>query len=195
MTDTPQRPTEFYHGSKTEIRSDYLQPQRAFNSVQDKLCFGAFVTSDLDQAKFFAINSCISGNGHSLQKDNRIYLERLSPHIQTHFHVYTVHETKENPFIHDRGSEYYSTKPIRITSARNFDTAKEIQQLGYEICVLDVPLKSKANLRSGNNFDVQAEMAKAVKEGKYHLVNIDEIIEKQSKNVFYRIFRNFLQND
>ena len=129
MTGTLQQNGQtFYHGSKIEIRGGYIRPNRAFNSVQDKMCVGAFVTSDLDHAKFFAINSCLSGNGHTRQEGKKLYLERLSPHIKTRFHVYSLSQTSDNPFIHDTGTEYYALKPIKIIGTQIFDTAEEIKK-------------------------------------------------------------------
>ena len=182
----------FYHGSKVEIRGGYLRPNRAFNSVQDRMCSGAFVTSDLDQAKFFAINTCLSGNGHTRRDGKKIYLERLSPRIKTQFHVYSVNETRDNPFIHDTGTEYYALKPIEIIGEQTFSTAEEIKKLGYEVYVLNEPLKSTANTQAGNNFDVQAEMASAIDKGAYHQIDVESVIQQQqSQNAFHRIFSLF----
>ena len=184
----------FYHGSKAEIRGGYLRPNRAFNSAQDRICLGAFVTSDLDQAKFFAINGCLSGNGHTRQEGKKLYLERLSPHIKTQFHVYSLTETKDNPFIHDTGTEYYALKPIKIIGVQTFNMAEEIKKLGFEVYVLDQPLKSVTNTRAGNNFDVQAEMETAIKKGLYHRINVDSEIQRQkSQGMFHRILNNFFQ--
>ena len=195
MTDSFQVATKkYYHGSGTEILGGVVQPNVAFNSVQDRTCRAAFVTSDKDQAEFFAINHCISGNGHIRQDGKRVYLERLSPNIKNQFYVYTVSETKENPFIHDQGTEYYATKPIQIAEAEKFGTLNEIRRLGYEIYVLNEPLKNKMNKTLDNNFDVQAEMTKAIKEKKYHPVNIEEEMRRQSRNVFGRMLGRILQN-
>ena len=195
MTDTIQHDGQtFYHGSKAEIRGGYLRPSKAFNSVQDRMCLGAFVTSDLDHAKFFAINSCLSGNGHTKQEGKKIYLERLSPNIKTLFHVYSVNETKDNPFIHDTGTEYYAQKPIKIVGEQIFDTAAEIKKLGYEVYVLNAPLKSSTNTQAGNNFDVQAEMAAAINNGAFHRIDVDSVIQQQqSRSMFHKIFSNLLQ--
>ena len=73
----------FYHGSKIEIRGGYLRPNRAFNSAQDRICSGVFVTSDLEQAKFFAINACLSGNGHTRQEGKK-YIWKGYPPISKH---------------------------------------------------------------------------------------------------------------
>lgn len=195
MEKVNHNPNEYYHGSKTEISDGYLRPQKAFNSVQDSVCEGAFVTSDINHAKFFAINSCICGNGHTKQEGKKIYLERLSPHIKTHFYVYKAYETKENPFIHDEGTEYYSTKPIKIAGFEKFNTAEEIKNLGYEVYVLDKPLENVSNMKKGNNFAVRLEMEKAIKEHRYHQVDIGKTIEQQSKNMFCNIFNKFIQKN
>lgn len=184
----------FYHGSKVEIHGGYLRPNRAFNSVQDRVCLGAFVTSDPYQAEFFAINSCLSGNGHTKQEGKKIYLERLSPHIKTQFHVYSLDETMDNPFIHDTGTEYYALKPIKIISSQTFNTVEEIKKLGFEIYVLNEPLKSTTNIQAGNNFDVQAEMANAIKKGLFHRIDVNSIIQQQqTQGMFCKIFNNLFQ--
>ena len=184
----------FYHGTKTEILGEYVRPNRAFNSVQDKICSGAFATTDLKHAKFFAINSCLSGNGHTQQDGKKVFLERLSSNIKTRFFVYSLYETEDNPFIHDIGTEYYALKPIKIASFQTFNTAEEIKNLGYEVYVLNEPLKSVSDMKSGNNFDVQAEMADAIEKKMYHRVDVDAIIQQQqSQSAFYRMFRNFFQ--
>ncbi|MBP5485289.1 MAG: hypothetical protein J6Y07_01120 [Alphaproteobacteria bacterium] len=172
---------KYYHGSNVEIKCDYLNPHEQFNSVQDGVVSGAFVTSDINHAKFFAISPCIAGRGQIKKDGNKIYLERLSDNIKTYFYIYTVYETPDNQFTHDKGTEYYSTKPIKISESEKCDTAKEIEKLGYEIYVLNEPLKAKMNKKSGNNFDVQAEMAAVIREKKYHRVDISNMIEQQSK--------------
>lgn len=176
-------PNKYYHGSHAEISDDYLQPRKNFNSVQDNVVSGAFVTSDEDYAKFFAINHCI-GCGFTKKEGKKIYLERLLDNIKPEFFVYSVYETPDNPFVHDRGSEYYSPKPIKITECKKYDTAKEIEKLGYEIYVFDEPLKRKVDKESGNNFSVQAAAADAIKQKKYHRVDIASMIKKQNGNVF-----------
>lgn len=180
--------SKYYHGSNVEIHGDYLQPHEEFNSVQDNVVSGAFVTSDEKHAKFFAINHCIAGRGQTKKDGNKIYLERLSDNIKTYFYIYTVYETPDNQFTHDKGTEYYSTKPIKISEFEKCDTAKEIEKLGYEIYVLNEPLKTKMNKKSGNNFDVQAEMAAAIKEKKYHRVDIANMIEQQAKHKARTLF-------
>lgn len=180
--------SKYYHGSNVEIHDDYLQPHEEFNSVQDNVVSGAFVTSDEKHAKFFAINHCIAGRGQTKKDGNKIYLERLSDNIKTYFYIYTVYETPDNQFTHDKGTEYYSTKPIKISEFEKCDTAKEIEKLGYEIYVLNEPLKTKMNKKSGNNFDVQAEMAAAIKEKKYHRVDIANMIEQQAKHKARTLF-------
>ena len=189
-----QNKQPFYHGSKVEIRGGYLRPNRAFNSAQDKVCPGAFVTSDLDHAKFFAINSCLSGNGHTKQDGKKIYLERLSPNIKTQFYIYALNEAKDNPFIHDTGTEYYALKPVKIVGEQTFNTAEEIRKAGYEVYVLNEPLKSKANTQAGNNFDVQVEMANAIQRGAFHRIDVDSVIrQQQSRSTFSRILSGIFQ--
>ena len=181
-------PNKYYHGSSTDIKGDYLQPIKNFNSVQDNVVSGAFVTSDKDYAKFFAINHCI-GCGHTRKEGKKIYLERLLDNIKPEFFVYSVYEMPDNPFIHDRGTEYYSTKPIKIAERKKYDTAKEIEKLGYEIYVFDEPLKREVDKESGNNFSVQAAAADAIKQKKYHRVDIASVIKKQHKNIFQTTFQ------
>ena len=176
---------KYYHGSKRVINGDYLQPRQAFNSVQNGVVLGAFITSDIKHAKFFAINSCI-GEGQTKKEGKKLYLERLAAHIRPNFFVYTVYETQGKEFIHDCGTEYYSTEPIKIAECEKYYTAKEIEDLGYEIYVLDEPLKSKTSYDSGNNIAVREEMEKAIKQHKFHRVDIAKIIELQSKNIFQR---------
>lgn len=174
--------SKYYHGSNVEIHGDYLQPHEEFNSVQDNVVSGAFVTSDEKHAKFFAINHCIAGRGQTKKDGNKIYIERLASNIKPDFFVYTVYETPDNKFFHDKGTEYYSTKPIKIAEREKCDTAKEIEKLGYEIYVLNEPLKTKLNKESGNNFAVQQEMDDVIKQKNYHRVDIASMIEQQSKN-------------
>ena len=185
---------KYYHGSKTEISGGILYPNQAFNSIQDKVCSGVFVTSDIADAKFFAINRCISGNGHTRLEGKKIYLERLSSNIQRHFFVYSLYETLENPFVHDRGTEYYSVKPIQIVDTEKFNTAEEIKKAGYEVYVLNATLERSSYKKTDNNFDVQEKMAKLIEEKKYHRVDIEKEMEKQSKSMFRRIFHTFLQH-
>jgi hypothetical protein len=181
---------KFYHGTHIELHDDYLQPRKNFNSLQNAVVSGAFVTSNEAFAKFFAINHCI-GTGHTSTDKNKIYLERLSNNIIPEFYVYVVYETPDNKFVHDQGTEYYSTKPIKIAHRKKFSTVQEIKKLGYEIYVLNEPLKSKMNKKSGNNFDVQSEMAAAIKEKRYHRVDIAGMIEQQSKHKGWNLFSNF----
>ena len=178
---------KYYHGSNIEIKSDYLYPRKAFNSIQNGFVSGAFVTLDINFAKFFAINHCIAGEGQTKQIGNKIYLERLSNHIKPDFYVYTVYETPDNPFIHDRDTEYYSTEPIKIAETKKCDTAKEIEELGFEIYVLNEPLKNKVGKESGNNFAVQEEMALAIEQKKYHRVDISKMIKQQSQYAFQKL--------
>ena len=91
-----------------------------------------------------------------------------------------MYETPDNTFIHDRKTEYYSTKPIKIAERRKYNTAQEIEKLGYEIYVLDEPLKNKIDKKSGNNFAVQQEMAERIEQKKFHRVDIAKMIEQQS---------------
>ena len=155
---------------------------------------GAFVTSDEDYAKFFAINHCI-GCGYTKKEGKKIYLERLLDNIKPEFFVYSVYETSDNQFIHDKGTEYYSTKPTKIIGRKKYDTAKEIEKLGYEIYVFDEPLKRKVDKESDNNFSVQAEVENMIKQKKYHRVDISNMIKQQNTNVFQTIFQKlFHQN-
>lgn len=121
---------KYYHGSNVEITGGYLKPHEEFNSVQDGVVSGAFVTSDINHAKFFAINHCIAGRGQTTKDGNKIYLERLSDNIKTYFYVYTVYETPDNQFIHDKGTEYYSTKPIKISESEKMRYGKRNRKIG-----------------------------------------------------------------
>ena len=108
------------------------------------------------------------------------------------FYIYTAYETAENPFIHDKGTEYYSTQPIKIAESEKCDTAEEIRKLGYEIYVLDEPLRTKVDKGLGHNFNVQKEFNSAIENKKYHRVDIASMIEQQSKNristMFHKLF-------
>ncbi len=171
---------KYYHGSVADITDGYLRPREQFNHVQDGVVTGVFITTNLDYAKFFPINRCI-GNGHCHLNGKKIFLEKLRPNITPWFYVYSVYETPDNHFVHDRGTEYYSTKPIKIVKREKFNTAQEIEKLGYEIYVLDEPLKSKVDKKSGNNFAMQQEMTDAIKQNKYHRVDIAYMIAQQNK--------------
>jgi len=116
------------------------------------------------------------------------------PHIKTRFHVYSLSQTSDNPFIHDTGTEYYALKPIKIVGDQIFDTAEEIKRLGYEVYVLDKPLKSVANIQAGNNFDVQAEMEHTIRAGGFHRIDVDSVIrQQQSQGMLHRILSNIFQ--
>lgn len=171
---------KYYHGSKNKIQDDYIQPKQQFNHEQNAVVTGAFVTSDKDYAKFFALNSCLS-RGHTRLDNHKIYFEKISDNIKPEFYIYTVYEHPDKPFIHDKGTEYYSSSPIKIAESEKYDTAAEIENLGYTIYVLDEPLKSKPDKESGNNFAAHKEMDKAIKEKRYHQVDIAKLIEQQSQ--------------
>lgn len=170
---------KFYHGTHTELLDDYLQPRKNFNSLQNDTVTAVFVTSDEAYAKFFAIKHCI-GLGHVELYYNKIYLERLSNNIIPEFYVYIVYETPDNQFMHDRGIEYYSTKPIKIAYRKQFNTVEEIKRIGYEIYVLNEPLKT--NKGTNNNFGVQKEMQERIDQKQFHRVDIASIIKKQITN-------------
>jgi len=182
---------KYYHGTHIELLDDYLQPRKNFNSLQNGVVSGAFVTSNEAHAKFFAINHCI-GTGHTKLDHNKIYLERLSNNIIPEFYVYVVYETPDNKFVHDRGTEYYSTKPIKIAYRKQFDTVEEIKRLGYEIYVLNEPLKT--NKGTDTNFDVQQEMQERIDKNQFHRVDISSLIKKQSKNKLQTIFHKLLHS-
>ena len=135
----------FYHGSATKIDGDFLEPKEQFNSVQNKRVVGAFVTSDADYAKFFALVTCLSGSGQCKLHGKKIFFERISDSIKPEFNLYTVVEQPDEKFIHDKGTEYYSPTPIKISKRQTCNTVDEIEKLGYEIYVLNEPLKSKPN--------------------------------------------------
>ena len=179
----------FYHGSNIEIKDGFLRPKQNFNHVQNGRVSGAFITSNSDYAKFFAIGSCITGRGFIRLDGNKIYFEKLSNNIQKFFYIYTVYEDPEKPFIHDHGTEYYSEQPIKIFKKTKYNVAKEIEKLGYEIYVLDEPLKNKPDKEHHNNFAQQHEMDDRIKNKKYHRVDISKTIEQQSDNIFKTIFK------
>lgn len=170
---------EYYHGSVADITNDYLRPREQFNHVQDGVVTGVFVTTDLDYAKFFPINRCV-GKGQCHLRGKKIYIEKLRENIIPVFYVYTVYETPDNHFVHDKGTEFYSEQPIKIAERQIFNTAEEIEKLGYEIYVLDEPLKSKIDMESGNNFDAQQEMNNAIKQNRFHRVDVAKLIAEQS---------------
>lgn len=188
---TSLTPHKYYHGSDREIHGEYLRPREAFNSVQDGVVSGAFVTSDINHAKYFAIHHCI-GKGMGKKHGNVLYLEQLQENIKSYFYIYTAYETEENPFIHDKETEYYSTQPIKIAESEKCDTAEEIRKLGYEVYVLDEPLKTKVDKGLGHNFNVQKEFNDAIENKRYHRVDIASMIEQQSKNrastMFHKLF-------
>lgn len=170
---------KYYHGSVRNITDGFLQPRKQFNHVQDGVVSGAFVTTNLDYAKFFPINRCV-GNGQCHLRGKKIYLEKLRENITPVFYVYTVYETPDNHFVHDKGTEFYSEKPIKIAQRQIFNTAEEIEKLGYEIYVLNEPLKSKIDMESGDNFDAQQEMDNAIKQNRFHRVDVAKLIAEQS---------------
>ncbi len=176
MTET-RKP--FYHGSSNEIDGNYLKPRPQWNSVQNRRVVGAFVTSDPDYAKRFAIvNSMQYGQGHHSNK--KFYMEGLQKNIKTKLFLYTVHETPGQPFIHDRGSEYYSEKPIKIDTRETFDIVAEIERMGYEIYVLNK--RFPANVTSPR--EKQQLMNVAIANGQYHRVDIAKIIKEQQTKKF-----------
>ena len=119
----------FYHGSATKIDGDFLEPKEQFNSVQNKRVVGAFVTSDADYAKFFALVKCISGRGQCNLHGKKIFFERISDSIKPEFNLYTVVENPGEKFIHDKGTEYYSPTPIKISKRQTCNTVEEIEKL------------------------------------------------------------------
>lgn len=172
----------YYHGSATEITDAYLQPAKQFNSKQTKFVGGSFVTTDLEYAKFFAINRCINGGGQTILSGNKIYLERLKNSIISNFYVYTVYEPADKPFIHDRGVEYYSTEPVKIAESTKYDTAKEISELGYEIYVLDEPVSEVGTKKTPEMMKVAADRMKtAIQNGKIHRIDIEDIMRVPAK--------------
>ncbi len=184
---------KFYHGSATKIKGDFLQPREQFNSIQNERVVGAFVTSDIKHAKFFAIWKCLTGGGQTQQDvkkgTKRIFFEKLSDNIKPEFNLYTVYEAPDTKFIHDKGTEYYSPAPIKISEHQICNTVEEIEKLGYEIYVLNEPLKNKPDKQTNNNQAVQSEMHQAIENGAYHRVDIANLIEQQkSKNIFYKLF-------
>lgn len=179
----------FYHGSATKIDGDFLEPKEQFNSVQNKRVVGAFVTSDADYAKFFALVKCISGRGQCNLHGKKIFFERISDSIKPKFNLYTVVENPGEKFIHDKGTEYYSPTPIKISKRQTCNTVEEIEKLGYEIYVLNEPLKNKTSKQAGDNSRVQSEMQQAIADGAYHRVDIANLIRQQkSKSIFHKLF-------
>ncbi|MDO4424017.1 MAG: hypothetical protein Q4C08_04455 [Pseudomonadota bacterium] len=179
----------FYHGSATKIDGDFLEPKEQFNSVQNKRVVGAFVTSDADYAKFFALVKCISGRGQCNLHGKKIFFERISDSIKPEFNLYTVVENPGEKFIHDKGTEYYSPTPIKISKRQTCNTVEEIEKLGYEIYVLNEPLKNKTSKQASDNSHVQSEMHQAIADGAYHRVDIANLIRQQkSKSIFHKLF-------
>lgn len=179
----------FYHGSATKIDGDFLEPKEQFNSVQNKRVVGAFVTSDADYAKFFALVKCISGRGQCNLHGKKIFFERISDSIKPEFNLYTVVEKPGEKFIHDKGTEYYSPTPIKISKRQTCNTVEEIEKLGYEIYVLNEPLKNKTSKQASDNSHVQSEMDQAIENGAYHRVDIANLIRQQkSKSIFHKLF-------
>ena len=179
----------FYHGSATKIDGDFLEPKEQFNSVQNKRVIGAFVTPDADHAKFFALVKCISGHGQCDTHGKKIFLERISDSIKPEFNLYTVVENPGEKFIHDKDTEYYSPTPIKISKRQTCNTVEEIEKLGYEIYVLNEPLKNKTSKQASDNSHVQSEMHQAIENGAYHRVDIANLIGQQkSKSIFHKLF-------
>ena len=178
----------YYHGSARQISGDYLMPHEQWNSVQNTRVSGAFVTSDINYAKFFALNWCIAGPGQINLDNKKIYLERLANKIKPHFYVYTVYETPDSTFIHDRGKEYYSETPIKIAKAQKYDTGAELDKLGFEVYVLDEPFNEKTTKDISTR---QEHMSSAIQQGKYHRVNITKLLQQQKKNTFKNAMNNF----
>ena len=179
----------FYHGSATKIDGDFLKSKEQFNSVQNKRVVGAFVTSDADYAKYFALVKCISGRGQCNLHGKKIFFERISDSIKPKFYLYTVVENLGEKFIHDKGTEYYSPTPIKISKRQTCNTVEEIEKLGYEIYVLNEPLKNKTSKQASDNSHVQSEMHQAIENGAYHRVDIANLIGQQkSKSIFHKLF-------
>jgi len=115
----------------------------------------------------------------------KIYLERLAEKIRPYFYIYTLYETPNSAFIHDKGTEYYSETPIKIAEIQKYDTVAELKKLGY-VYVLDEPFKAKDG-EIKNHTDISARqhyMATAISQGKFHRVDIEKILREQKKNVF-----------
>ncbi len=102
--------------------------------------------------------------------------------IKPYFYIYTVYETSDSAFIHDKDTEYYSEKPIN----KKYDTVAELDKLGYEIYVLDEPFNAKdSGLKNRtDNFAKQNYMATAIRQGRYHRVNIGKLLKQQKENIF-----------
>lgn len=179
----------FYHGSATKIDGNFLDPKEQFNSIQNKRVTGAFVTSDPDDAKFFALVKCLSGRGQCKLDKKKIFFEQISDSIKPEFYLYTVVEKPDEKFIHDKGTEYYSPTPIKISKKQTLNTVEEIENLGYEIYVLNEPLKNKPNKQANDNSHVQSEMQQAIENGAYHRIDIANLIEQQkSRGLFHKMF-------
>lgn len=76
---------KFYHGSATKIDGNFLDPKEQFNSIQNKRVTGAFVTSDPDYAKFFALVKCLSGRGQCKLDKKRYSLNRYLTALNQNF--------------------------------------------------------------------------------------------------------------
>ena len=180
----------FYHGSATKIDGNFLVPKEQFNSIQNKRVTGAFVTSDPDYAKFFALVKCLSGRGQCKLDEKKIFFEHISDSIKPEFYLYTVVEKPDEKFIHDKGTEYYSPTPIKISKKQTLNTVEEIENLGYEIYALNEPLKNKPNKQANDNSHVQSEMQQAIENGAYHRIDIANLIEQQkSRGLFHKMFK------
>ena len=169
----------FYHGSATKIDGDFLEPKEQFNSVQNKRVVGAFVTSDANDAKFFALVKCLAGRGQCNLYGKKIFFERISDSIKPEFYLYTVVEKPDEKFIHDKGTEYYSPTAIKISKHQVCNTVEEIANFGYEVYVLNEPLKNKPNKQASDNSHVQSEMRQAIINGAYHRVDVAHLIKQQ----------------
>ena len=184
----------YYHGSARQIPGNHLMPYDQWNSVQNTRVCGAFVTSDIDYAKFFALNKCISGPGQVKLDNKKIYLERLADKIKPHFYVYTVYETPDLTFIHDRGTEYYSETPIKIAEIQKYNTGTELDELGFEVYVLDEPFNANKDdmTHAKDNSARQNYMSSAIQQGKYHRVNITKLLQQQKNNTLKNAMNKFL---
>lgn len=192
--------TPYYHGSATKITGGYLKPREQFNSVQNARVVGAFVTNNLNHARYFAMQKCIGGNGMVVDFDSesgvkRIFFERLRHTITPYFYIYTVYEPAGEHFINDRADEFYSPAPIKIAKREKFDTVKEFIRLGYEVYVLDKPLHDSQHPRNrDNNFEDQRLIREAINAGKYHRVDITKMPKQKPENLLTTIIHKISEN-
>ena len=80
----------------------------------------------------------------------------------------------------------------RESGRETYNTFAELRKMGYKIYELNEPLKNKPGTSTNDN--LQSEMRQAISDGKYHRVDIADLIKQQpSRNILQRLFNK--QND